>query len=67
MDIPEYLKYTKEHEWVIIEDDIAMVGITDFAQDSLGEIVYLELPEAGTEVEKDGPFGVVESVKSVSD
>ncbi|MFQ5901280.1 MAG: glycine cleavage system protein GcvH [Thermodesulfobacteriota bacterium] len=67
MDFPEELKYTKEHEWIAIEQNTAMVGITDFAQDSLGDVVYLELPQAGTEVEKDSPFGVVESVKSVSD
>ena len=65
--IPEELRYTKEHEWAKVEGDIVTVGITDFAQSSLGDIVYIELPETGTVVEKDGAFGVVESIKSVSD
>ncbi len=67
MDFPEDLKYTKEHEWIKIEDTMATIGITDHAQDSLGDIVYLELPREGAKVIKDEPFGVVESVKSVSD
>lgn len=67
MEIPEELKYTKEHEWALVEGNIVTVGITDYAQDSLGDIVYLELPEEGAEVESHEPFGVIESVKAVSD
>ncbi len=65
--IPENLKYTKEHEWALVEGKNLTVGITDFAQSSLGDIVYVELPEIGFELKKDDPFGVVESIKSVSD
>jgi glycine cleavage system H protein len=64
---PNTLKYTKEHEWVSIENDIALVGITDFAQSQLGDIVFIELPEVGSDVKQGGSFGVVESIKSVSD
>lgn len=64
---PEELKYTKEHEWVKLEGETALIGITDFAQSSLGDIVFVELPEADTELNKDSAFGVVESIKSVSD
>ena len=64
---PENLSYTKEHEWVLIENDIATIGVTDFAQSSLGEVVFVELPEAGSKMEKDQSFGVIESIKSVSD
>ena len=64
---PENLSYTKEHEWVLIENDIATVGVTDFAQSSLGEVVFVELPEANSKLEKDQSFGVIESIKSVSD
>ena len=67
MAIPATLKYSKEHEWVKVEGDIAVVGITDHAQEALGEIVYLELPAKGEKVEKDKAFGVVESTKAVSD
>ncbi len=67
MSTPEDLKYTKEHEWVRLEGDTAVVGITDHAQDSLGDVVYVELPEEGSDVTKDEAFGVVESVKAVSD
>lgn len=67
MDYPEELLYTKEHEWVLIKDDTATIGITDFAQDSLGDVVFLELPEVGDEINKDESIGVVESVKAVSD
>lgn len=67
MEIPEEFKYTEEHEWILIEGDIATVGITDFAQDALGDVVFVELPEVGTAVEIGKPFGVVESVKAVSD
>lgn len=67
VEIPEMLKYTKEHEWVRVEDDSVIIGITDYAQDALGEIVYIELPSEGDEVTKGEPFGAVESTKSVSD
>ncbi len=64
---PENLLYSKEHEWVKIDDDIAVVGITDYAQNSLGDIVYVELPRIGKEIDQFGNVGVVESVKAVSD
>jgi glycine cleavage system H protein len=64
---PENLKYTKEHEWTLIEGDTAIIGVTDFAQSSLGEVVFIEFPEVGTTLDKDGTFGVIESIKSVSD
>ncbi|MBI5588060.1 MAG: glycine cleavage system protein GcvH [Deltaproteobacteria bacterium] len=67
MEFPKDLKYTKEHEWVKVEGNIATVGITDYAQDSLGDVVYVELPQEGGTVTKHEPFGVVESVKAVSD
>jgi len=67
MEIPRGLKYSKEHEWVITEESIAIIGITDHAQEQLGEIVYVELPAVGDKVSKDDPFGVIESVKAVSD
>ena len=67
MEIPKGLKYSKEHEWVVTEDTVATIGITDHAQDQLGEIVYIELPSVGDKISKDDPFGVVESVKAVSD
>jgi glycine cleavage system H protein len=65
--IPAELKYTKEHEWIKIEGETALVGITDFAQSSLGDIVFVELPEAGRGLSAGETFGVVESIKSVSD
>jgi len=64
---PEDLRYTKEHEWARKEGDVIRVGITHFAQDSLGDIVYVDLPGPGTTVTTNGPFGEVESTKSVSD
>ena len=67
MDFPEALKYTEEHEWILFEEGMATVGITDFAQDQLGDVVFVELPEVGAQVEAGKPFGVVESVKSASD
>ncbi|MGH7907641.1 MAG: glycine cleavage system protein GcvH [Candidatus Binataceae bacterium] len=67
MEIPPTLKYSKEHEWVAAEGPVATIGITDHAQDQLGEIVYIELPSVGDKISKDDPFGVVESVKAVSD
>jgi glycine cleavage system H protein len=67
MTIPAGLKYTKEHEWVRIEGDVATFGITDHAQEALGDIVFVELPETGSNVDAGGAFAVVESVKAVSD
>jgi glycine cleavage system H protein len=68
MDFPEDLKYTKEHEWARLEeDDVVTVGITDYAQESLGEIVYVELIDEGAQVSQGEAFGVVESTKAVSD
>ncbi len=67
MEAPPGFKYSKEHEWVSTEESLATVGITDHAQEQLGEIVYIELPAIGEKVSKDDPFGVVESVKAVSD
>ena len=67
MEFPKDIKYTKEHEWARAEGNIITVGITDYAQDSLGDVVYLELPAEGTTVTKDETFGVIESVKTVSD
>ncbi len=67
MNIPPEARYTKEHEWVLMEDGVALVGITDFAQSELGDIVYVELPSVGSEVKAAEPFGNIESVKSVSD
>ena len=66
-DIPEDLRYTEEHEWVRLEGDEVVVGITDHAQDALTDIVYVELPEMGTSVSAGDGFGSVESVKSVSE
>ncbi len=67
MNIPENLKYTNEHEWVSVNGDIATVGITDFAQGELGDIVYIEVDTIGEEIDKDEVFGSVEAVKTVSD
>jgi glycine cleavage system H protein len=67
MSIPENLKYTNSHEWLKIEGDVAIIGITDHAQAELGDIVYLELPEAGRVLQKEEVFGTVESVKAVSE
>jgi len=64
---PENLRYTKEHEWVQIAGEVGIVGITDHAQEELGDIVYVDLPKVGTRVEKGKPLGSVESVKAVSD
>ncbi|HVL33057.1 MAG TPA: glycine cleavage system protein GcvH [Actinomycetota bacterium] len=64
---PEDLRYTKEHEWAKTEGDLVRVGITHFAQDSLGDIVYVDIPGPGTRVGANQPFGEVESTKSVSD
>jgi len=67
MNFPDNLRYTKDHEWILLEGSTATIGITDFAQRELGDIVYVELPEVGEKVVKDDPFGAVESVKAVSD
>jgi len=67
MNIPGNLKYTKDHEWVLIEGDIATVGITDFAQRELGDIVYVEVETLDQSLDKDEVFGTVEAVKTVSD
>ena len=67
MKIPREMRYTKEHEWVLVDDGVAIVGITDFAQGKLGDIVYVELPSVGTRVGAMEALGNVESVKSVSD
>jgi glycine cleavage system H protein len=67
MNIPSELKYTKDHEWIKIEGDIATVGITDFAQGELGDIVYVEVDTLDEELEKEAVFGTVEAVKTVSD
>ena len=67
MNIPANLKYTKDHEWVRLEGDVAYIGITDFAQGELGDIVYVEIETIGDTVEKEAIFGSVEAVKTVSD
>ena len=67
MEFPEDLKYSKEHEWVKMNGDIAIIGITAHAQDELGDVVYVEVPDVGSSVDASGTFGVVESVKAVSD
>ncbi len=67
MNIPEDLKYTKDHEWARIDGEIATVGITDFAQSELGDIVYVELPEVGAQTTQNESFGTIEAVKAVSD
>jgi len=67
MEVPAELKYSREHEWVRLDGETATVGITDFAQDQLGDIVYLDLPKPGTSVDQFGKIGEIESVKSVSE
>lgn len=67
MNVPNDLKYTEEHEWVAVEGDIATVGITDYAQGELGDLVFIELPEVGAEVTMSESFGTIEAVKAVSD
>ena len=67
MEFPEDLRYSKEHEWVLVEDKVATVGVTDYAQEQLGDIVFVEMPAIGDKVSKEDAFGVVESVKAVSD
>ena len=67
MNVPENLKYTKDHEWAKIEGDMATVGITDYAQGELGDVVFVELPETGSKVTKGETFGTIEAVKAVAD
>jgi len=67
MNIPADLKYTEDHEWIRVEGDIAVVGITDFAQGELGDVVFVEIETVGEELEKGETFGTVEAVKTVSD
>jgi glycine cleavage system H protein len=67
MNIPENLKYTKEHEWVRIDGSFGFVGITDFAQSELGDIVFVDLPQVGASMTKGSTFGTIEAVKAVSD
>ena len=67
MEFPDDVFYTKEHEWVRVEGKTATIGITDYAQSQLGDIVFVELPKVGLEMKKEDTFGVVESVKAVSD
>jgi len=66
-NVPEDLHYSKDHEWVRVEGDQAIIGITDYAQNSLGDVVYVELPKAGDKFSGNEPFGSVESVKAVSE
>ncbi len=67
MNFPENLKYSKDHEWIKVEGDAALVGITEFAQSELGEIVYVDVTSEGETIEQNGVFGSVEAVKTVSD
>ena len=67
MNNPDNLKYTKEHEWILLEQKTATIGITDYDQSQLGDIVFVELPDLDDEVKQDGTFGVIEAVKTVAD
>ncbi len=67
MNIPANLRYTKDHEWIALEGNVATVGITDFAQGELGDIVYVDIPSAGKSLDAEAVFGTVEAVKTVSD
>lgn len=67
MNFPAHLKYTKEHEWIKLEGDTGWIGITDYAQGELGDVVFLELPPVGTKLEQGKAFGTIEAVKAVSD
>lgn len=67
MEVKKGLYYTNEHEWVMVEEDVAFIGISDYAQHSMGELVFIDLPEEGDEFEKGDAFGAVESVKAASD
>lgn len=67
MNVPENLKYTKDHEWIRVEGDVAVVGITEFAQKELGDIVFIEIETEGETLEREETFGTIEAVKTVSD
>ncbi len=67
MEVPKDLRYTREHEWIRVNGNTAVIGITDFAQEQLGDVVFVEMPKEGDEVTQEKTFGVVESVKTVSD
>jgi len=67
MNFPEHLKYTKDHEWIRIDDDVGTIGITDYAQGELGDVVFVELPVKGKQVKQGESFGTIEAVKAVSD
>jgi glycine cleavage system H protein len=67
VDIPDNFRFTSEHEWVRVDEDLIVIGITDYAQDALGEIVYIELPNEGDDITKGDTFGGIESTKSVSE
>ena len=67
MNVPEELKYTEDHEWAKIEGDVAIIGITDYAQGELGDVVFVELPEVGSTISKGETFGTIEAVKAVAD
>ncbi len=67
MTAPKDLKYSKTHEWIRIDGDVATIGLSDHAQEELGDITYLELPEVGDQISRSQPFGIVESVKAASD
>lgn len=67
MNVPPELSYTNEHEWVRLEGNVATIGITDYAQGELGDIIFVEFPEIGQELVKDDPFGTIEAVKTVAD
>ena len=67
MEFPNGVGYSREHEWVLVEEDAATIGVTDYAQEQLGDVVFVELPKLDTQLTKDEPFSVVESVKAVSD
>jgi len=67
MNIPANLKYTRDHEWALIEGEYALIGITDYAQSQLGDIVYVELPAVGMQIQQGGALGTIEAVKTVAD
>lgn len=67
MNIPENLKYTEDHEWIEVEGDVAVVGITEYAQEQLGDVVFVEIETEGESIEKGDAFGTIEAVKTVSD
>ena len=67
MILPNHLLYTKEHEWIEFKDDLAIVGITDYAQSQLGDVIFVEFPEIGANLDIGSPFGEIEAVKTVSD